>query len=183
MKTAPLQRLKGEEIIHWMRQNNARTYKYQVNSQGLWFVFSVGMLLTGINTLLIVRTDLSTTLSQATATFLVLLTLLLWGRILRWNLFAARNHVVLTPTHLMVRQGQSAYVLPRHALTPETIPINESRPKAMTNVLPLRFDDFRDDVLLLNLYASLTPFADFVGEMLPHMGDENANPNPSESSQ
>lgn len=179
MNTAPLQRLKGEEIIQWMRQNNARTYKYQVNAQGLWFIFSVGMLLTGINTLLIVRTDLATTLAQATTLFLAILTMLLWGRILRWNLFAARNHVILTPTHLMVRRGQSAYVLPRHALTPQTIPIDESRPKAMTNVLPLRFDDFREDVLLLNLYASLTPFADFVGEMLPHMGEENANLNAS----
>ncbi len=158
--------LKGEDIIKWIRSEKARSFRYKPNVPGSWFLIITGSIALGLAALLAYRSGLALLIHKLGFSILSGFTLWAFYTVGRWTLFVVRTYVAVSEEALLIGSGAKAKVVPRAALSTDTVKIENMQRGKLTSVLPIEIGAFKSEVHLIGPFANMNNVQQFIAEIL-----------------
>ena len=158
--------LKGEEIISWIRGQKARSFRYQPNVPGAWFLIITGIIALTMAAFVIYRSGLALWVHKIGFAFLAGYVLWAFNTVGRWTLFVVRTYVAVSDDSLLIGSGSKASVVPRALLSQETVRIENMQRGKLTSVLPIEIGKFKSEVHLIGPFANMRNVQQFIAEIL-----------------
>lgn len=158
--------LEGEEVLTWLRRNEVRSYRYQPNVPGNYFLLTVALIASSVAVLLAVTRGFSRPIHVAAILALLGFAGTMVGLVVYWFRFVVRSYVALTDDEILVGYGKSGHVIEREHLTREHVQVENMKAGKYTMVLPIVIGDQSWSVHLIGPFANLKALQAFIAEML-----------------
>lgn len=154
------------DLKDWLKGEGTQAFRYTVERAGLLFAAMVGMLGVILLAILWLRTGFEHANQIAGA--VVPLVMMTWSlvTIFRWNLFAFRSWVLVTPSNLILGKGRKAVEIPRVSLDRQTVRFHEMKVSIWQSALPVVVGGERFVIHLTGPFANMKNHRTFLTFLL-----------------
>ena len=177
---APVRLIQDEEVIEWIRQEGAQTYRYEGNTQGFRILLIAGAV--SLITAFVVAIFVNIQSNLILAGLFALFTFWSYWTVFHWWLFSLRNYVGLSGQELMIGRGSKAYIIPTSRLNKEAVDVTLMKRGKYTGILPIYVDHLKISVHLYGPFSNLDHLPDFTANVLSYLlGDKSEESTKDES--
>lgn len=171
--TPEVRPIEGEEVLAWLRGKDVRSYRYQPNVPGNYFLLTVALIASGVAILLAVTKGFSHWIHITAILALLAFAGSMVGLVVYWFRFVVRSYVALTDNEILVGFGKSGHVIEREHLTREHVQVERMKAGKYTMVLPIIIGEQSWSVHLIGPFANLKSLQAFIAEMLTQFLEED----------
>lgn len=168
-----MRELTEQEILTWMKQPEARMFRYRIHARALGALSLGAAVLLAFALMAWIWSSWDRDLMLAVLLLVASINLMIWFRLATSIWFVGRNVLGISKDELLLVKGNQGIAIPFRTLREDNIDWHTRPPIASTSVLPLKVAGKTYRIRLLSPYFSLEHFPAFLGLLLERL-DEHA---------
>jgi hypothetical protein len=162
-------RLKGEEIVTWVRRPGIRSFRYRPNVAGFWIVVLFALFALGASWAMIHWTGLTRLADKVSFVIAVSIGIYSLVSAIVGIRFSIKSYIAVSPDELLIGEGSDAWALPLERLTRDTLRFDRMDAKRYSSSLPIEMDDARLSVHIAGAFSTLREPQGFIAQLLEIM--------------